>query len=71
MDNEVKLCPFRKTVLYEDWDRSSEFSGDVYGYAYLPRTSSETFLPCLGEACAAYNNHYLSQSKCLLIGDKK
>lgn len=68
MDNQTKLCPFRKEVFYDTWTQQiygAQFSGQ------LPMGSTENFMPCLGEACAAYNNHYLSQSKCLLIGDKK
>lgn len=73
MDDEVKLCPFRKTVIYEDWDKNSEFAGDIYGYAYLPHTSSESFLPCLGEACAAYKRvdpefECFNVNRCKLIG---
>lgn len=44
---ENKLCPFRKEIIMTDYKTSGE------GYP-VDTQYEETFLPCLGEKCAAY-----------------
>jgi hypothetical protein len=49
MDNEEKLCPFRKFTETTQYN----WQGDTP----LPEITQEDFLPCLKEKCMAYCLH--------------
>lgn len=58
MADKTKLCPFRKTTVY---------NGNT-NYDTVDVSAVEDFLPCIGEECAAYyKNMFLDTDECRLL----